>query len=253
MKTKRAQGKKNPSSYSLGSEAHHSMFEDSNRRALLLTKSTHFSLACTFTISLSHFFYPLHRCHSFPTPPSHLCTLANGKTVLGKILFFTGINFRLYTLDLTLWQALSVSCPIQRPNALCADGRSPLSHVLTQKVYLFTLSCMHMQPQADKNRLMGKLHTIHTIHKLIWVNVCKESNTNADSLSVSSPPHKLRCRAEYKRTVCNWDVRPWYLCCLVQRNAFDRSGGGGGVNRSDRETFPTKDSWIVKKLKVIRQ
>ena len=83
-------------------------------RAFHLKRSTHFSPAGTYTISLSHFL-PLRL--SIQLSLSY--NLANGKTVLGWILFFKGFNSPLYTLDLTLWQALSVSSAWYRGLVFC--------------------------------------------------------------------------------------------------------------------------------------
>ncbi len=99
-------------------------------------------------------------------------SLANGKTVLGCILFFKGFNSPLYTLDLTLWQALSVSSAWYRGLVFCVLMDTAHYHTQVQ-AHTHTLSLfythtknalVHMSMHAHKHQLMDIPHIcIHTI------------------------------------------------------------------------------------------
>ena len=76
-------------------------------------------------------------------------SLANGKTVLGWILFFKGINSPLYTLDLTLWQALSVSSAWYRGLVFCVLMDTAHYHTQVQAHTHTKGACVHMSMHAD--------------------------------------------------------------------------------------------------------
>lgn len=137
---------RNSSSYSLSPEARHSILQPM-KVELFISKDQHISLLQAPTPFLSPIFslcpLSIHLSLSY--------SLANGKTVLGCILFFKGIDSPLYTLDLTLWQALSVSSAWYTGLVFCVLMDTAHYHTQVQahtlahtqtKVHLLTCPCM---------------------------------------------------------------------------------------------------------------
>lgn len=152
--TKGPGGQKKPSSaYSLGPGAHDSILQ-LVKVGLFISKDQHNSLLQAPTPFLSPIF-------SLSPLSMHLSLsyfFANGKTVLGRILFFQRIQFSfVHTWSDPVTDIKCVFCLIQRARILCADGHSPLTHasasthththVLTSKKALnYRVTCprMHM-------------------------------------------------------------------------------------------------------------
>lgn len=95
--TKGPGGQRNCSPYSLGPEAHDSILQ-LVKVGLFISKDQHISLLQAPT----PFLCPIFSLSPLSVHLSLSYFLANGKTVLGWILFFKGFNSPLYTLDLTL-------------------------------------------------------------------------------------------------------------------------------------------------------
>lgn len=141
------EGERKASSYSLGPEPHHSILQPVKVK-LFISEDQHISLLQAPT----QFLCPIFSLSPLSIHLSLSYSLANGKTVLGWILFFKGINSPLYTLDLTLWQALSVSSAWYTSCSVCWWTRpiithsSGSTHSPSQSVHVF----MHadLQPHA---------------------------------------------------------------------------------------------------------
>lgn len=167
---------RNSSSYSLGPEAHHSILQPV-KVGLFISKDQHISLLQAPTPFLSPIFclcpLSIHLSLSY--------SLANGKTVLGWILFFKGINSPLYTLDLTLWQALSVSSAWYRGLVFCVLMDTAHYHTQVRAYTLIEKSalvqdvhaCRHKTVHVHKHGLVDILQIcIHT-HATHTYTACK--------------------------------------------------------------------------------
>lgn len=119
--------KKNSSAYSLGPGAHDSILQ-LVKVGLFISKDQHNSLLQAPTPFLS----PIFSLSPLSVHLSLSYFLANGKTVLGRILFFQRIQFSfVHTWSDPVTDIKCVFCLIQRACILCADGHSPLTHTCT--------------------------------------------------------------------------------------------------------------------------
>lgn len=137
--TKGHGGQRNCSAHSLGPEAHDSILR-LVKVGLFISKDQHISLLCRHLHDFSGPFSPTPLLYLyailFPAP------WQMGKlSLVGFCFFLKGFNSPLYTLDLTLWQTLSVSSAWKRGACVpSVDGHGPLSHA--------SAACTHANTHA---------------------------------------------------------------------------------------------------------
>lgn len=164
---------KRTSSCSLGPEPHHSILQPVKVR-LFISKDQHISLLQAPTQFLS----PIFSLSPLSIHLSLSYSLANGKTVLGWILFFKGINSPLYTLDLTPWQALSVSSAWYRASCSVCWWTQPIiehkcKHTLSRTHSKSALAHISMHVDTRTCILSAQIQYIQ-IHKNMVTVACEQ-------------------------------------------------------------------------------